>query len=128
MKRLPVVGALVVLSLAVLAGALAWRSRGWPMIHDAPLMHYIAWRIGEGAVPYRDLFDMNFPGVYLLHMVAFKLFGSSDAGWRAFDLTWLAATSPYTSPLSRPNLTFSSSSGGTTQVNFGERPLIFLSR
>ena len=102
MKRLPVVGALVVLSLAVLAGALAWRSRGWPMIHDAPLMHYIAWRIGEGAVPYRDLFDMNFPGVYLLHMVAFKLFGSSDAGWRAFDLTWLAATSLAAAALAAP--------------------------
>jgi hypothetical protein len=102
LKRLPVVGALVVLSLAVLAGALAWRSRGWPMIHDAPLMHYIAWRIGEGAVPYRDLFDMNFPGVYLLHMVAFKLFGSSDAGWRAFDLTWLAATSLAAAALAAP--------------------------
>ena len=24
-------------------------ARGWPLIHDAPLMHYIAWRIGEGA-------------------------------------------------------------------------------
>jgi len=72
---------------------LAWRSRGWPLIHDAPLMHYIAWRISEGAVPYRDLFDMNFPGVYLLHLLALKPFGAGDAGWRAFDLAWLAAAS-----------------------------------
>jgi len=85
--------ALVVLALAVLVGALAWRSRGWPLIHDAPLMYYIAWRIGEGAVPYRDLFDMNFPGVYLLHLAALRLFGAGDAGWRVFDLAWLAATS-----------------------------------
>jgi len=75
-KRPPVAGALVVLGLAALTGALAWRSRGWPLIHDAPLMHYIAWRIGEGAVPYRDLFDMNFPGVYLVHVLAFRLFGA----------------------------------------------------
>src|SRR5262245_50135566 len=92
-KRPPVAGALVVLGLAALTGALAWRSRGWPLIHDAPLMHYIAWRIGEGAVPYRDLFDMNFPGVYLVHVLAFRLFGAGDAGWRAFDLAWLAAAS-----------------------------------
>jgi len=72
---------------------LAWRSRGWPLIHDAPIMHYIAWRISEGAVPYRDLFDMNSPGVYLVHLVALKLFGAGDAGWRVFDLTWLAGTS-----------------------------------
>ena len=92
-KRPPVIGGLVVLGLALLTGGLAWRSRGWPLIHDAPLMHYLAWRIGEGAVPYRDLFDMNFPGVYVLHLAALRLFGAGDAGWRVFDLAWLAATS-----------------------------------
>ncbi len=102
MKPLSRVGTLIVLLLAALAGTLAWRSRGWPLIHDAPLMHYIAWRIGEGAVPYRDLFDMNFPGVYVLHLVALKLFGSSDAGWRAFDLAWLAATSLAAAALAAP--------------------------
>ena len=97
-----VVGALVVLLLAALAGVLAWRSRGWPLIHDAPLMHYIAWRIGGGAVPYRDLFDMNFPGVYLVHMAALGLFGAGNAGWRAFDLTWLAGTCLAAAALAAP--------------------------
>ena len=63
---------------------------GWPLIHDAPLMHYVAWRISEGAVPYRDLFDMNFPGVYLLHLFALTVLGEGGVGWRAFDLAWLA--------------------------------------
>jgi hypothetical protein len=40
----------------------------------------------------------------------------------------VAATSAYTSPFSRPNFTLTSSSGGMTQVNFGELPLIGLSR
>ena len=40
-------------SAAVLA-YLLWASRGWPLIHDAPLMHYIAWLIDQGGVPYRD--------------------------------------------------------------------------
>src|SRR5438309_3790659 len=101
-KRPPVVGALVVLALATLVGALAWRSRGWPLIHDAPLMHYVAWRIGEGAVPYRDLFDMNFPGVYLIHLTALRLFGAGDGGWRAFDLAWLAGTSLVAAALVAP--------------------------
>jgi hypothetical protein len=57
------------------------------------LMHYVAWRIGEGgAVPYRDLFDMNFPGVYLLHLFVLRVLGTGDLGWRVFDLGWLAAT------------------------------------
>ncbi|OLE36816.1 MAG: hypothetical protein AUG00_09780 [Candidatus Rokubacteria bacterium 13_1_20CM_2_70_7] len=82
-------GALLAL-FAVLAVGLGWRSRAWPLIHDAPIMHYIAWRIAEGAAPYRDLFDMNGPGVYLLHLAVLRLGGPGDFAWRAFDLAWLA--------------------------------------
>ena len=71
---------------------LAWRSLGWPLIHDAPIMHYIAWLIAQGAVPYRDAFDMNLPGVYLIHRAVLSLAGPGDLAWRLFDLTWLAAT------------------------------------
>jgi hypothetical protein len=77
---------------ALLLAYLAWASRGWPLIHDAPLMHYIAWLIGQGAVPYRDAFDMNLPGVYLLHMAALRMGGADDLSWRLFDLGWLAVT------------------------------------
>src|SRR5262249_58708338 len=55
-------------------------------------MHYIAARMLDGAVPYRDLFDMNFPGVYLIHAAALWLLGPGDAGFRALDLGLLAAT------------------------------------
>jgi hypothetical protein len=78
--------------LSTLILFLAWRSLGWPLIHDAPLLHYVAWRIGEGAVPYRDLFDMNFPGAYLLHAGVLALLGSGAPGFRVFDLAWLGGT------------------------------------
>jgi hypothetical protein len=80
----------VVGGFAALALTLAWRSRSWPLVHDAPILHYIAWRIADGAVPYRDLFDMNQPGVYLLHLALLKTLGAGDVAWRAFDLAWLA--------------------------------------
>jgi hypothetical protein len=102
LKRSGLLGALVIVPPAAFAAWLAWNSRGWPLVHDTPLMHYIAWRIGEGAVPYRDLFDMNFPGVYLLHMVALGLFGPGDGGWRAFDLGWLGLTALVAAGLARP--------------------------
>ncbi len=75
-----------------MAAYLVWASRGWPLIHDAPLMHYIAWLIGQGAVPYRDAFDMNLPGVYLLHWAVMRMGGDGDVPWRLFDLGWLALT------------------------------------
>jgi hypothetical protein len=55
-------------------------------------MHYAAWLIRDGAVPYRDIFDMNFPGVYLLHLLALSVFGPGDLGWRLFDLAALGGT------------------------------------
>ncbi len=75
---------------AAIAVRLVLGSLEWPLVHDAPLMHYIAWRIGEGAVPYRDLFDMNFPGIYLIHLAVLRLLGDGDVAWRVFDLAWTA--------------------------------------
>ena len=63
------------------------------MIHDAPLMHYVAWLVSLGAVPYRDVFDMNVPGVYLLHLGVIRVLGEGDGAWRFFDLAWLGLTS-----------------------------------
>ena len=65
-------------------------SWNWPLYHDAPIMHYIASRILDGAVPYRDIFDMNMPGTYLLHMLCISVFGRSDLAFRMFDLFWCA--------------------------------------
>lgn len=68
-----------------------WLSRGWPLAHDAPIMHYVAWRILDGATPYRDLFDMNFPGVYLAHLLLLVTLGPGEVAFRAFDLMMLLA-------------------------------------
>jgi len=75
-----------------LTAFLAWRSLGWPLVHDAPIMHYAAWLGSQGAVPYRDVFDMNFPGAHLLHRLVLALLGPGDWGFRSFDLLWLAGT------------------------------------
>jgi hypothetical protein len=82
----------IVVGVGVLVVAwLVLKSMKWPLVHDAPLMHYAAWRISEGAVPYRDVFDMNFPGVYLVHLFVVRVLGTGDLAWRVFDLAWLGA-------------------------------------
>jgi hypothetical protein len=82
----------IAVASAVVLAYLIWASRGWPLIHDPPLMHYIAWLIDRGSVPYRDTFDMNLPGAYLLHLAVLRFGGTGDVAWRLFDLGWLAAT------------------------------------
>jgi hypothetical protein len=83
---------LVVAASGALTVLLAWRSLAWPVIHDVALMHYVAWRIADGATPYRDLFDMNQPGTYLIHLAVLRTLGGGDLAWRLVDLAWLAAT------------------------------------
>jgi hypothetical protein len=105
---------LLVLSLPAVV-ACAVRSFHWPFIHDAPLMHYIVWRILSGAVPYRDVFDMNMPGTYLVHWIALRGFGISDPGFRLFDFLWLALTSSALYLFCRP---FSRWAGALSAVFF----------
>src|SRR5437660_573205 len=89
-------------AFAVVVAMLAWRSRAWPLIHDAPIMHYIAWRIAGGAAPYRDVFDMNVPGVYVLHGAVLLGLGPGDGAWRLFDLGWLALGGALIAALAAP--------------------------
>ncbi len=63
---------------AVLLAYLVWGSPGWPLIHDVPLMPYIAWLIEQGAVPYRDTFHMNLPGAYLLDLAGLPAGGAGN--------------------------------------------------
>ena len=94
---LAVAGLFVAVAARLVLGSL-W----WPLVHDAPLMHYIAWRIGEGAVPYRDVFDMNFPGIYVIHLAVLRWLGDGDVAWRAFDLAWTAFGAGVIAVFARP--------------------------
>jgi hypothetical protein len=74
------------LPLAIVAGWLLWRSLDWPLIGDGALFHFIASQIKMGAVPYRDIADMNMPLTYAIHVAIISIGGMSDMAWRASDL------------------------------------------
>lgn len=67
----------------------SWR---WPLVGDCSLIHYIAWLIGRGWAPYRQIGDMNMPGAYLVEMAAMHIFGTGALGWRLYDFSLMAAT------------------------------------
>lgn len=58
----------------------------WPLVHDAPLIHYIVFLVQKGFVPYRDIIDMNMPGTYFLEILGMSVFGGGAAGWYAWDM------------------------------------------
>jgi len=90
------------LLLAVLTGWLIWRSLDWPLVGDATIFHFIANQMAMGAVPYRDIVDINMPLTYDIHAAIVALAGMSDAAWRAFDLAAAALLSVCILMLVRP--------------------------
>jgi hypothetical protein len=81
------------LPLAVLTGWLLWRSLDWPLVGDATIFHFIAGQMAMGAVPYRDIIDVNMPLTYDIHAAVVALGAMSDVGWRVFDLAAAALLS-----------------------------------
>ena len=68
----------VALTFSVLAGAV-WTAH-WPIVGDAPLLHYVAFLIDHGKVPYRDFFMHYPPAPCYAVAVWFKLFGDGPQG------------------------------------------------
>ena len=89
-------------ALAAVAGLLIWRSLTWPLVGDATIFHFIAGQMQMGAVPYRDIIDVNMPLVYDIHTAIIALGGMSDLAWRAFDLAAAATLSACILALLRP--------------------------
>ncbi|MBX6379653.1 MAG: glycosyltransferase family 39 protein [Thermoflavifilum aggregans] len=52
----------------------------------------MARKLLDGAIPYKEIFDMNMPGTYWIHMATLQLFGESNLGFRIVDLLFLCIT------------------------------------
>lgn len=72
---------------SIALAAYVYLSWHWPLMHDMQVLHYVSFLIDKGWTPYREILDMNMPGAYLFERWALHLYGSSDLGWRFYDLT-----------------------------------------
>lgn len=88
--------------LGLLAASLAVVSLAWRIDFDTPLFLYIARLMDWGYEPYRDINDQNLPGTYILNLLIFKIFGSSDFGVRLADLSCLTTLAALTWHALRP--------------------------
>ena len=77
---------LTMLLLAVPVSFYVVWSLRWPLIGDASLMHYVAFLMDHGRAPYREIFDINFPGAYLPDWLVMHTLGPGDLAWRVYDL------------------------------------------
>jgi hypothetical protein len=89
--------------VALMTTVALWLSLKWPLQHDAPLLHYVAWAMDRfGVVPYRDIFETSMPGTFAFHWLIGTLFGWGDTGIRITDLALMAGLAAATWRLMRP--------------------------
>jgi len=63
-----------------------------PPSPDQALFDYIGWRILDGATPYAEVVELNWPGAMVLHTASTWLFGNTIHAWRTFDYFYLVLT------------------------------------
>src|SRR6185503_9365437 len=56
---------------------------------------YLGWRWVQGEVPYRDVIDMNWPGVMGIHALGATLFGTRSWSWHALDFLLFAGSAAF---------------------------------
>ena len=83
----------------VLAGGLCL---AWPFWGDQALFTIYARQMTEGAVLYRDLFDVKQPGIFLFYAAGGVLLGFTEIGIHLFELAYWCAFSVFALVALRP--------------------------
>lgn len=74
----------------VLATVLLVESLRWPIEHDGPMVLYPSYLAWSGLrIPYRQLFDVNFPGSFFLYGLLGWLSGLNDVVLQVFDAAFV---------------------------------------
>jgi hypothetical protein len=78
----------VSLSLSLLAFVIStWH---WRLVNDAAQIDYACFLMDHGMAPYKDLLEINMPGIYMINWTVMHVLGTGSMAWRIFDLSLLA--------------------------------------
>jgi hypothetical protein len=78
---------IVCLYFMVCVGWFAMRTAHWKQVNDPAQLHYLCFLMDRGMAPYRDLLEINMPGIYLVNWSVMHTLGAGSAAWRVFDFT-----------------------------------------
>ena len=71
-------------------GWFAIRTAHWKQVNDPAQLHYLCFLMDQGMAPYRDLLEINMPGIYLVNWSVMHSLGGGSVAWRVFDFTLMA--------------------------------------
>jgi hypothetical protein len=83
-------------------GFFAVRTAHWKQVNDPAQLHYLCFLMDHGFAPYRDLLEINMPGIYLVNWSVMHTLGGGSAAWRAFDFGLMAIAAGAMIVIARP--------------------------
>ena len=77
---------LLVASLAVFVA----RTSHWRLVNDAAQIDYACYLMDHGMAPYKEIVELNMPGIYMVNWSVMHTLGGGATAWRLFDFSLLA--------------------------------------
>jgi len=74
----------------------------WRLVNDAAQIDYACFLMDHGMAPYKDLAELNMPGIYLVNWGVMHTLGAGAEAWRIFDLSLLAVAGLAMAWIARP--------------------------
>jgi hypothetical protein len=71
----------------VCAGIFVLATAHWKKVNDPAQLSYLCFLMDHGMAPYRDLIEINMPGIYLVNWSVMHVLGEGSIAWRIFDLS-----------------------------------------
>lgn len=62
----------------------------WPLVNDPAQLSYFCFLMDHGRAPYRDITELNMPGILLTNWTVMHTLGPGPLAWRFFDFLLLA--------------------------------------
>lgn len=63
----------------------------WPLVNDPSQIDYVCFMMDHGMSPYKDIIEMNMPGIYLVNWTVMHTLGGGPLAWRMFDFALMGA-------------------------------------
>jgi hypothetical protein len=86
----------------VCIGIFAVGTAHWKQVNDPAQLHYLCFLMDHGFAPYRDLLEINMPGIYLVNWSVMHTLGAGSGAWRAFDFALLGLAAWAMIAIARP--------------------------
>ncbi len=74
----------------------------WRLVNDAAQIDYACFLMDHGMAPYKELVELNMPGIYMVNWSVMHTLGSGARAWRLFDFSLLAMAALAMTWIARP--------------------------